>query len=703
MLRATFLFLLASSLLVSANISDKRNTTSARVPVDFSMVISGGVSLGAYESGYNWAIIKALNKMHDTKDFPLNPTLRSVAGASAGSINAFLSAIYWCQRSDNDEQNRVEENLFFETWVDLGIDDLLIEGRDSDNKSTLFSRKKLKEKADKIIAHLKKPVFKEECRVPMGFAVTKVTPIIEEFQGIRIKNQSFSVPLDFVVTNGKVSIRNKKLDNTNTQFYLAIPGIENDAQKIVKVLFASSAFPGAFQQVKLDYIYKGKKGTGYFIDGGAYNNVPLDLATELAANTRYFVFMDPSNMRKESPRQTSKEAEEIPVGFLSAGFGPLGSSVEIFQQMKLYEAINRYFRGHPERRLLLSTRYFPLTAGFLEHFGAFLDRNFRLYDYHVGVYDAVYNLAAKLKKLNYFPKLTQEELMDKIAEVLEIPVNKDAYTAYRFFKAIEFGYEPPSTTHRYAAIYKAFDTSVPDNERYTTEAFKRFLANLDTRYVRFEKHAFVANARRNLDRWAARPLRKLVNRITTLENERAEIYPEYTATAIGIGMGAWLLGGMLKEKNGWDVLPINAPVDKGKEGYRNALRILPTEVAADTSNGGLSLGYEAYYYRNIGYLDGFDLKLNYVLNDDIGDYLRLDLDAFNEYDDFLKIGGGISAFGNMEGRFYEPDNAWGGNLYLDVVDIFRLTYVHRFGDVRDHNYFFIGIENLPSLLYWITR
>ena len=26
-------------------------------PLDFSMVISGGVSLGAYESGYNWACL----------------------------------------------------------------------------------------------------------------------------------------------------------------------------------------------------------------------------------------------------------------------------------------------------------------------------------------------------------------------------------------------------------------------------------------------------------------------------------------------------------------------------------------------------------------------------------------------------------------------------------------------------------------------
>ena len=58
------------------------------------MVISGGVSLGAYESGYNWAMIKMLNKVRVNGKL-VEPDLRSVAGASAGSINALLSAMYW--------------------------------------------------------------------------------------------------------------------------------------------------------------------------------------------------------------------------------------------------------------------------------------------------------------------------------------------------------------------------------------------------------------------------------------------------------------------------------------------------------------------------------------------------------------------------------------------------------------------------------
>ncbi len=36
-----------------------------RIKVDASMVISGGVSLGAYEAGYNWALIKMLTTVKE--------------------------------------------------------------------------------------------------------------------------------------------------------------------------------------------------------------------------------------------------------------------------------------------------------------------------------------------------------------------------------------------------------------------------------------------------------------------------------------------------------------------------------------------------------------------------------------------------------------------------------------------------------------
>jgi len=358
-----------------------------REKVYFSTVISGGVSLGAYEAGYNWAMIKMLSKIRETGKL-IEPELASVAGASAGSINSLLTTLYWCQKDSIPLKNSVKDNLFYDTWVNLGIEDLSIHGKDPKNKSTLFTRKGLEKKGEKILAHMDKAIYRKGCEVPLGVSVTKVTPIVEEIAGVKIKNQHFSIPFTVKEKNGEMVIENKEM-LPSTDFFISIPGIEKDKKKIMDVLFASAAFPGAFQQVKLDYVYKGKRASHYFIDGGAYDNVPLQLAIELNPKASHFLFMDPSNMRKEPKVASHEIKEEKPVGFITTNAIPLLSSLEIYQSMRLYQAINQYFRNNPERTLILSSRYHPITGKYLEHFAAFLDKNFRIYDYYVGVYDAI--------------------------------------------------------------------------------------------------------------------------------------------------------------------------------------------------------------------------------------------------------------------------------------------------------------------------
>jgi len=690
--------LISTITILSATKEESVESKSIKI-VDFSMVISGGVSLGAYEAGYNWAIIKMLSEIK-TKYPHLDPRLKSVSGASAGSINGLLSAMYWCQKESIPYENSVDDNLFFETWANLGIEDLIIKGKDPKNKSTLFTRKELRKKADRIMKHLSKPIYKEGCEVPMGFAVTKVTPIEEQFQGITIKNQTFSIPFTFKVINGKVKIVNREMPPSDS-FYLSIPGIEKDYKKIIDVLFASSAFPGAFEQVKLRYKYKGKVESHYFIDGGAFNNVPLDLATELNDEAKIFIFMNPTNMRKES-KEKNVEEEKPPVGFLTSSASPLKSSIEIYQQMQLYNAINKYFRHNPERRLILSSRYHPLTARYLEHFAAFLDRNFRLYDYYVGVYDAIYHLSKALKDKNEFKDLSHIELMNKFMKHLGIDKNRDAYTAYKFFRDTEFGAKNIDKNSRYAAIYYAFNRKLPDSQRYTASEFKKFLSKLDMRYLPVKKGSFLAEARRDIKHWGKKPIKMIVNRITTLENERAEVYPGYKPTAKAVSIAAWAGSSLLNEKEGWSLFPLNAPIDKGNESLHTALRFLPSEISADSSNGGLSFAYSSYWYGDMEYLSGFEFKPSFTFNEK-SNFLRMDINTFYIYDDFVKLGVGVSGFGNLEKPFFERDSAYGANIYVDFMDIFRATYVRRHGDNVDNGYLYLGVENIPSLLYWLNR
>lgn len=682
------------------------NLHAERMKVDASMVISGGVSLGAYEAGYNWALIKMITQVKETKS-EVDPELRSIAGASAGSINALLSAMYWCQKESVPLKNHVEDNLFYETWVNLGIEDLAIKGKDPDNTSSLFTQKGLRKKGDKIIAHLKKPIFKKNCEVPLGIAVTKATPIVETISGIKVKNQNFSVPLTFKEKNGQGIVENKVLP-PSTDFYISIPGIEKDRKKVINLLLASGAFPGAFQQVKLEYKYKDKVQSHYFVDGGLYDNVPLDLAISLDERASTFFFMDPSNVRKEIT-QLKEEEEEPPVGFVITNLTPVLNSFDIMQSMKLYEAINQNFRGNTDKRLVLSSRYHPITGKYLGHFGAFLDKNFRIYDYHVGVYDAIFHLANAFKRNfpNRYKNLTQVDIMNYLKGLLDLDKSPEALTAYNLFLQTEFYGLKPKTTDRFSAIYNAFNLKKSDAKRYDNSEFKTFLSKLDMRYLEESENSFIVYAKEDIDNWYKKPLRGIVNRIATLENQRADYYKnqkghvtlnEMTNTA------AWASSDLTKDKRGFEFLPLNVPEDEGKEGFRTALRLIPGEIASDTINGGLSFGYMARYYTlNRDMINGFEAKASYVLSDDVIDFIRVDLDAFKAYNDFINFGVGASLFGDMKGSFYKKSTAFGVNTYVDLMDIFRVTYVYRGGNTYNDNYLFFGIQNIPSLIYWFNR
>ncbi len=691
--------LLFSLLLFSLSAQEEHQE---RGKLNLSMVISGGVSLGAYEAGYNWAMIKMLSEIRDDHHELFEPVLGSVAGASAGSINALLSAMYWCQKP-SAPLNNIDDNLFYETWVHLGIEDLVIKGKDKTNKSSLFTRRGLEKKGEKIIHHLKQHYFRKGCEVPLGVAITKVKPIVEKISGIKVKNQNFSVPLIFKEKNGKGIVENTKLEKS-TAFYLNIPGIEKDRQKLVNLLFASGAFPGAFQQVKLDYLYKGEKHSSYFIDGGLYDNVPLDLAISLDHNASYFLFMDPSNIRKELIDPQAEEEEEMPVGFITTNLMPIFSSFGIMQSMKLYDAINKHFRDDSNKTLILSSRYHPITGKFLGHFGAFLDQNFREYDYQVGVYDAIYHLAKALKKRNKrFDHISQVQLMNKLKTKLGIDRKPNALTAYKLFLSTEFYHKKPKTTDKFSAIYNAFDIKKPNEKRYDNDEFKKFLVKLDLHYLKTSKKSFIVKAKRDMDNWYKGPSRTIINRITTLEDDRAEIYPNHKAMATMTSIGAWAGASFLKNKNGLQIAPLDVPKDEGKENLRTALRFLPGEVGTDLNNGGMSLGYTALYYKDMDYLSGFEAKASYVIADKTSNFIRADFNGFKEFDDTYKFGGGVSFFGDMEGAFYKQDSAYGLNTYIDIIDIFRFTYVYRPGDNVDHNYLYFGIENIPSLLYWLNR
>jgi hypothetical protein len=312
-------------------------------------------------------------------------------------------------------------------------------------------------------------------------------------------------------------------------------------------------------------------------------------------------------------------------------------------------------------------------------------------------------LAKSFKTKGYFKNYSQIKLMHLLKRKLHIDKNPEALKAYNIFLNAEFFNKQPKINDRISAIYMAFNRKKSDTERYDILEFKKFLSKLDLRYLKHNKRSFITVATSDIEHWYRKPLRAIINRITTLENERAKVYPEHQTIATATNIAAWAGSGLVKKRNGFDILPMNVPRDKGKATLRTTLRLLQNKLATDMKNGGFTAGYSSYWYKDMNILNGLEAKLSYNHSENVTDFARMDMNAFKEYDDFIKFGIGASFFGDMEGSFYKKDSAYGFNTYVDFMDIFRLTYVKRYGDIEDCNYLYFGIENIPSLLYWLNR
>ena len=229
----------------------------------FALTITGGVSLGAYEAGLNWALVtffKRANAFESEAGLP-RPRLLAVAGASAGSINALLAAAVWCQRLNESEDSTVDHNLLRDTWIPVGFDQLL-----PDNPSgylredALLSRRgliaELENVRRKIFDRQDGYAFVPGCQIPVGFTVTRTAPRETQIGGLSTLTQRFVIPLVFEVTPaGWVRLRPQTLlsDRDSSDYLLRLAESREDSgetsvsgEQVSQAILASGAFPIAF-------------------------------------------------------------------------------------------------------------------------------------------------------------------------------------------------------------------------------------------------------------------------------------------------------------------------------------------------------------------------------------------------------------------------------------------------------------------------
>ena len=663
---------------------------------NFSLVISGGISLGAYEAGYNWGLLKYLTylKYYSPRT---NISMKSIAGASAGAINTLMSTLAWCRSKEAlDLNNTIDDNLFYHMWTEVDFEDLLIEKngvQDPNNNTSLFSRQKIEKQAQKIVHEMHRPLYDRECRVPFGFAVTRVEPKRVTISGISLDNKLFHIPLRFkadIEGRGEV-YDDRRLQQSNI-IHLSETGKVND-DVLKKAMFASSAFPIAFEQVNLAYWYKGVLEKALFLDGGVFDNVPLDLAIRLAGSKNGdYIFMDPKNIRRKYQPLGARKMQQSQSSPVNTAIELLFDIFSASESSVLYNTLSEHF-GNDSRKIHLSDRYFPITGMLLDHFGAFLDHGFREYDYYIGVYDAIINSA------KYVCGEDNDTCLKRAKETIYKILVKNSPRSESFLNFLsqeEFGEPFVPGNYKVNLDFMKIYEALKGVSIYDMQDFHLFINKLKSSGYNAQ-NAYLRHALAYPDEWYRQTLASIVQRVVTLEQKNSKNFSK-TITAVA----AYTAGSFYRHKNGYVYNPVSAPLDQDKLW----VKMLPYEVAVGKNM--LSIGYENYYFfnHNKWYLPKA-LELKPSLSLEIQNrqsqvsFARLDANLnFEPKRDIVSIGFGASIFRDLDNTL---DNKFdfGGNVYIDFLNMVRITAVKRDNYKGQNWYVYMGINDIPSFVYWL--
>lgn len=391
-----------------------------------ALIVSGGASVGSYQAGFLYyytlflqdrarllrdipaerrAALRALGL-----DLPENPAggFTLVTGASAGSVNALLAGYSGCR-----EPERVPtRSLFFETWNTLSLEQLLDPTRVQPDH--MFSSKPIED----AIARIKSldPSGWRQCRFSLGVTTTRLERREIDLSSAGALRSRSKAPIRLARFTEKFLLTSTGGDGRAPEFcpfpscdapagpeatfYPRLarpPGQPVPLESVFGMIAASGAFPTAFapRAVAHSY-YDSATGTWInddktrFADGGIYNNNPLGLAVRMSrsegggAGHHRFLYFDPNAIAWRWPTETAQHW---------AGPGVLATFEDVlkgFVESAVTAQLMDTLEAEPEVRDRLDV---PLRHGLLagEHLlwmSAFLDEDFRTYDFHRGMVDA---------------------------------------------------------------------------------------------------------------------------------------------------------------------------------------------------------------------------------------------------------------------------------------------------------------------------
>lgn len=408
----------------SAQPSPTPDSVAPPHPYALGVAISGGASLGSFEGGalyYSTAFLNA------------NPTLgqvRVITGTSAGSINGVLTVLATC----SEATPVTTDSPFFKVWTPIGIDGLFDPKRASPT-AALTREAGLSQLANSVRAAWTAG-FPTSCDIAVGIPVTRIEP-----QRSNVDSQGTLSILRaverFVVRirgrgRGKApSITNYVDVSSSTERAVLSTDANGEVsfESLLDVVFASSGIPLAFAAVKIPHCFVGgdhpksdskqekpapvvclrdKANVAEFVDGGFLNNQPLRLAARIGVSgldpagpsaaahlrdvpdllfrdfpdsARLFA-IDPAEMTwATKPAEKAKESSML--GILKTFVPNLLESAYSADLQALVEEL-----PNVSDRIRVLQSDWPTASAPLANFFGFFERDFRVFDFYLGMHEA---------------------------------------------------------------------------------------------------------------------------------------------------------------------------------------------------------------------------------------------------------------------------------------------------------------------------
>jgi predicted acylesterase/phospholipase RssA len=296
-----------------------KKPTSADTPQKLAIAISGAVSLGTYEAGVLYEVIRAIGE-HNRKCRSNEKDkiyIDVIVGGSAGGMLAALAAqalLHW--PGDGPKNWTALKNPFREAWVEhADLKKLLKQNNWDPPGHSLLSSSFVENLAQKFIKD-RPGEFK---RHPAAAKCIRVGIALANINGFDHKREMIGA--QFLEGGDKEPFNMTRHDD---KFFADVDCSFKDWARLRKAAIAGGSFPFAFkvQEFRRFYEkdwYSGKKerispesfdkdllGRLYkdfaYVDGGTFNNFPLGLAKELVDKTddhidqhdrRYYLYISP--------------------------------------------------------------------------------------------------------------------------------------------------------------------------------------------------------------------------------------------------------------------------------------------------------------------------------------------------------------------------------------------------------------------------